>query len=212
MDQLSDGGRIDLGLGRPMIEWSLLGRSKTPGQPSGDGYCVLRNEAGILFALTDGEGSGLQAAEASEACLAALRRSGSDFEAMFGHCHACLQGRRGAALILARIDPQGSQLTWAAVGDVDGVLLQQRKGRLTLRDCVSQVSGTLGRKFDRVTRQSVALEGGDMVVLATDGISRTFSAGALDLGGAEAVAQGLMQNFARPNDDCMVLTIARVAP
>lgn len=205
------GGRIDLGRCGLALQWSVQARAKHDGQPSGDGYTILRREGCLVFAVADGSGSGHQAARAVNRCLTSLEAASDPFEVEFLKCHERLRGGRGAALAALSVEVDSGTMTWAAVGDVDGILMRGGPGKRVRHAAVMQIAGTLGIRFDRIVPQSHALQPGDMLVMTTDGVSRNHRVGTAPDQSAEEVATHTLQTYGSPHDDCLVMAIEVVA-
>jgi phosphoserine phosphatase RsbX len=200
-------GRIELeGCGYALV-WAVLGVAKCDDQPSGDGYTILSMDTGLLFAVVDGAGSGTAAADVAEHCLSGLDGSKGQIDRDFRLCHERLKGGRGAALALIVLDAETGSLTWASVGDVDGLLWRRSGNQRSLQASITQTGGTLGITFDGISPQSHPLQPGDLITITTDGVLRDYVSGLDPNQTAEIVAQQILQSFRRPNDDCLVMTL-----
>jgi phosphoserine phosphatase RsbX len=204
---MKDFGRIALAHCGLALNWAVLGVAKRDDQPSGDGYAILGLDSGLLFAVADGSGSGKAAAHVAELCLAALDGSQGQIDNDFRRCHDRLKGGRGAALALIVFDAETASITWAAVGDVDGVLLRKPMGTRLAQATITQTGGTLGIAFDGISAQRHPLQPGDLIILTTDGVLHDYSQSLGSVPSAEAAARQILQNFRRPSDDSLVLAI-----
>lgn len=204
---MKDLGSIALAGCGLVLNWAVLGAAKLDDQPSGDGYAILGLDSGLLFAVADGSGSGKAAAYVAELCLAALIGSQGQIDGDFRRCHDRLKGGRGAALALIVFDVETASITWAAVGDVDGVLLRKSANTRLPQATITQTGGTLGIAFDGISVQRHPLQPGDLIILSTDGILHDYNQSLGAVLSAEAAARQILQNFRRPNDDALVLTI-----
>jgi phosphoserine phosphatase RsbX len=211
MAAMNTGGEIALGRCGLSLSWAVLAYAKHHDQPCGDGYAIRRNDDRILFAVADGAGSGTAAAQVAELCLSSLEGSQGTIESDFRRCHAALQGGRGAAMALVAVSTETGVITWASVGDVDGLLLRNVAGRRKEKAAITQIGGTLGITFNGVAPQSHRLLPGDLLVLTTDGVLRDFAQKTTLNHSAERSAQRILQDFSRPNDDSLVLAIEVVA-
>ena len=186
-----------------MIDVGIAGHG-LHGGPSGDLAVVADALGGKLLVAIDGLGHGPAAAEASEAAARILRGRPEDpLDELFQRCHAGLTRTRGAVMTAARIDGAGG-LEWVGIGNVEARLLRSAAG---LRATESPVlfGGVLGHQSRRVRPSRVALERGDVLLLATDGVRADFSTGASVMGSAQAIADRILRTSARGHDDALVI-------
>ena len=211
MVALKDGGEISLPSCRLTLNWSVIAVAKHDYRPTGDGYGIWRQEGRVLFAVADGTGSGSAAADAVESCLDSLADSLGVLSDDFQTCHQALKGSRGAAMALMVISTQTGVMTWAAVGDVDGVLMRPALGSGDVPAAITRIGGTLGITYNGIVAHSHKLEPGDMLVMTTDGVLRDFSAEISLNNPAETVVAQILRDFRRAGDDSLVMAIAVTA-
>ena len=163
---------------------------------------LLREGPNIRIYVVDGMGSGTEANAAADTALANLRESDcNDMEMAFGKVHSALHGIRGAALAGAQINLEQMTLFWTAVGDIDGALVRNGK----IAESLIQSSGTLGLIYNGVCLARVPLQVNDMIVMATDGISRNYRSDLhTDLPIIDIVT-GILRHHGRRADDRLVL-------
>ena len=194
-----------------MLQWSCAARP-APGQTvSGDAACVMPNGRRALIAAVDGLGHGPEAAAAAARALEVLEAAGAEADPVdvLERCHAALAGSRGAAVSVAAVDASASELTWAGVGNVSGhVVRALRAPGVPVTDSLLLLGGVVGDRLPPLRSRSVALEVGDLLVLATDGVDPGFADGLSPAGSCQDIADKLLERFARPGDDALVL-IAR---
>lgn len=171
----------------------------------GDAHVVAPFEGGVLVAAIDGLGHGEEAAQAAQVALGVLRekRGGAPL-ALMQDCHHALKRTRGAAVSLASVSWPSRTMEWAAVGNVDALLVHARAGR---REHVLLKGGIVGHSMPRPRSDQVAVLPGDTLVFATDGIR---PAALQDLDAAappEALAHRLLEKGGRPEDDALVLVV-----
>ncbi len=177
--------------------------------PCGDAWAVRTDGAALTVLLADGLGHGPEAAEASEAALAVLR-DGPDREpvALLEAMHGALRRTRGAAVGVARLEPEQGRVRFTGVGNVAAVWVSptERKALLSLH-------GIVGRELRHVTETSHALAPGDAVLLHTDGVREGFEPGAhrgVLLEDPLLAAAAIVRAHERGRDDVGVV-LARVA-
>ena len=188
------------------FEWAVALRSKHPDAPCGDGYMIRSHDGGLLVALTDGAGSGLEANRVSQKALRALGESNTaDLPSLFQAVHEAVQGTRGAAMCLAHLDYQNAEIAWAAIGDIDGVLFGASGGKPL--GSVLQKGGTLGFPHSAPHVSRMKMVENSRLLLVSDGVRRRYRDADLPDVAAENLAHGILDTHARPNDDSSVLVI-----
>lgn len=110
----------------------------------------------------------------------------------------------------AWFDLERATMTWAGVGNVDGAWFRSSGGRLQ-SERLPQQGGIVGYRMPRNVRErELPVEGGDVVVFATDGVSEEFVRHPLlelhDVS-ARRIASMLHEDFARGDDDALVLVV-----
>lgn len=101
--------------------------------------------------------------------------------------------------------PARGMMTWAGVGDVEGVLVRADADAPRSQEFVTQRGGVLGFRLPPLKASVVAVAPGDTLVLATDGIARTFTEKPLPSGPPQLVASRLLERYAKGTDDALVL-------
>lgn len=178
-----------------------------PGEPtSGDTYLVAPMRLGALAAAVDGLGHGVEAAAAAERAIGVLAEHNEQSAITLARrCHSALVGTRGAALTLALFNHNDETLTWLAIGNVDAVLLRGDPAAVPARETIIMRGGTVGARLPLLQASVLTVSGGDVLILATDGI-RTGFWDRLDLSlPAQRLADEILAGFARDTDDALVL-------
>ena len=191
-----------------------IASSVAPGQRvSGDLEVVHYYDrgGGVLIAAIDGIGHGEEAA--ATARLAAdtiLRQPQEKLGALLARCHAALRGTRGVVLSIASIDLRQATMSWLGVGNVSGIVLHAstqgiRREELLLRP------GVLGYgDLPALLPSAIPLRPRDMLIFATDGISRYYSEGLASGASAQPLADYIIAHHSQRNDDALVV-VARVS-
>ncbi|MFN7143451.1 MAG: SpoIIE family protein phosphatase [Myxococcota bacterium] len=183
------------------VEVGVAGRP-LPGQAeSGDASFVCDEGDTVLLAVIDGLGHGSDAAVASRTGVGILAQyPGDPIDQLFQRVHQALGRTRGAVMTIARLERHARRLTWAAVGNVVGHLSRVDG----TRERVLESGGIVGHSLPRVRVAPVALRGGELLVLATDGVRHDFR----DLrahASPQDTADALLARAAVPTDDALVL-------
>lgn len=200
-------GQIILPGSARVLTWSVAHQAKHAGQASGDGYLICQSNNAVMFAVADGSGSGPDAAAATTICLKALGQQ-EDFNLPneFSRCHVALKDSRGAALGLAVVNTESDTLSWASVGDIDGLLV--RAASPGDQKSIVRRGGVLGSVLPTVTEQEHVLKANDIVVLTSDGVQSSFPNDARTGVSVTRTARSILNNHARPNDDSIVMVFS----
>jgi negative regulator of sigma-B (phosphoserine phosphatase) len=179
----------------------------------GDLAVVSLRPDGVLIAGIDGLGHGAEAARASKRAAEVVRESPSaDLELLVRRCHAALRGTRGAAISLAFVCPSDHGMTWLGVGNVEGRVLRsdpsatRPKGSLALRN------GVPGHELPSVKPVRLAIQRGDVLLLATDGIDRAFADAPDVSGSTQTISERILAQHWKPPDDALVVAVRYLGP
>jgi hypothetical protein len=91
------------------------------------------------------------------------------------------------------------------VGNVDGILLRAEPGAGPPRTPVPLASGILGHKLPTLRSSVLSIRRGDVVVLASDGIRRSFELAIRKRESARAIAERILGEHHVKTDDALVL-------
>lgn len=189
-----------------LFNWAAAS-SAFPGESeSGDLFVVLSSSEGDLIAVIDGLGHGPEAAAAASTAAAVLREERTQsLEQAFRRCHHMLQGTRGVAMSVAALDSRTSSMAWLSVGNVEAVLLRANSGNSHAREWLVLRGGVVGYELPPLKTVHVSLSPGDVLMLATDGISHGFVDDTRILEPVAYCARRVMARHRRPADDALVL-------
>jgi len=187
------------------IEWGFAARAIGGETESGDLHFVATHAGGVLVAVIDGLGHGPEAALASRLAAATLdEHLGESVTALMAHCHAALQRTRGAVLSLASIESDGREMTWLGVGNVDATLHRAGSARHQ-RESLHHRGGVVGYQLPPLRAATLALDPGDMLVFATDGIAGTFNSASPVGWHPQDAADHILRLHGKDTDDALVL-------
>jgi serine/threonine protein phosphatase PrpC len=192
-----------------LLDWAVAARP-IPGQSVSGDQCVVEvTETEALLAVIDGIGHGPEAAAAAEKAVDVLRENPAEpVEVLLVLCHTALARTRGAAITVASISATSGSMTWLGVGNVEAVLLRGVPGKVpgsSSHEWALLLGGIVGHQLPTLRPRIVDLQPGDTLLMATDGIARSFAEDASVMVGPARLADRILENLARPNDDALVL-------
>ncbi len=159
------------------------------------------------IAVIDGLGHGPDAAAAAARAVDTLAAiPDADVPSSIRACHEALKGTRGAALSVIRIDLDAGRMTFAGLGNVEGVLVSPGGNHLLIPQ-----RGIAGAAAPRIREIEEDLPDSFIIMLCTDGI---HSGARRDLRfgpivSAEALANELLTAWGRDADDAAVVVASR---
>jgi anti-sigma regulatory factor (Ser/Thr protein kinase) len=171
----------------------------------GDAWAAERGAGrSFLLLLADGLGHGSAAAEASRQAVASFRaNAGLEPTAILRAMHSAIRGSRGAAVAVAKVEPEEGCIRFAGVGNLSGTVLSAEGGR----SLVSH-NGTVGHVANRFQEFVYPFPGGALLVLHSDGLGTKWDLDAYPGLAAKdpgLVAAVLYRDFKRGRDDVTVL-------
>lgn len=158
------------------VEWGVAAQAMPGETESGDTFVVKDFPQGVLMAVVDGLGHGSDAATAGRVVSVAL----SDFAAespisLFRRCHEAAQKTRGVVMSLASFHRSDRTMTWAGVGNVEGVLFRADPNASPATEYLLLRSGGVGFNLPDLRAMVIPVMPGDTLILATDGVRSNFA-------------------------------------
>jgi hypothetical protein len=188
----------------PCLEWAWAGRPLPGEDVSGDLALARPVAGGALLAVIDGLGHGAEAAEvAARAREVVAAHAGAPLDELLATAHAALHRTRGVTASLATVSCAGV-LTWVGVGNVESHVLRPEAGGLRREASAVLYGGVVGYRLPPVRVTVVELVPGDLVVMATDGITRDFPDQVPGTGTVARIAATVLERCASPGDDALV--------
>jgi len=190
------------------IEWGSTTRFREGNATGGDLGVVVTVPSGTLVAAIDGAGHGPKAAWAAAAAADVIRSfAGDDLRLLLRDCDEALRPTRGAALSVALLTFASEQLTWVGIGNVEGRLVRHSPTQHRTHVSLPLSSGVLGRGLPRITSTTLDLTRGDVLILATDGISSSFADRLVPTGRPGEIAEQIAADHGTSADDTLVLVM-----
>ncbi len=193
-----------------ILDWAVATRP-IPGESlSGDQCVVEMTETETLLAVIDGLGHGPEAAEAAGAAAGVLRENPAEpVEVLLVLCHAALARTRGAAITVASISANNGSMSWLGVGNVEAARLRGAPSNDSQAspslDMALLLGGIVGHQLPTLRPHAVDVQPGDLLLMATDGIARSFTQDVHLAAAPARLADGILDKLARPTDDALIL-------
>jgi negative regulator of sigma-B (phosphoserine phosphatase) len=192
----------------PVLERGVAEMTHEGEGRSGDVAVFAPCRRGALVAVIDGLGHGGLAADAAEAAAAVVRERVDDPpHDLLEACHGELRATRGAVMTLAWFDLDDGSLEWTGIGNVEARLIRAN----ARPDSPVVLGGVVGMNLPKARLTTVALEPGDTIVLATDGVAADFSE-SIDPGArAQQIADRVIERYGKGTDDALVAVVRFLA-
>ena len=188
----------------PIIEWGWAGRALET--VSGDLHVVVHFDDGAVVALLDGLGHGHEAAQAAQAAAPIIEAHAREpVLKILQHCHEGLYKTRGAAMSIASFDARDGSMSWAGVGNVDGVLIREQHDPGVRDQAILTRGGVVGYRLPPLRVERLFISHGDTLVMATDGIQSTFTARMPIAFTPQELAETLLVRYGKATDDAHVV-------
>jgi phosphoserine phosphatase RsbX len=188
-----------------LIETAVAAAAMPGEVESGDLHLIAPHPGGVLVAGIDGLGHGLEAAEAARVARSTLANDpGADLTDLFGRAHSALARSRGVVMSLVTFAPGGS-LTWLGVGNVEGTLVRADERPVHRADSILLLGGVVGFQLPSLRPSTTAVEAGDLLILATDGISPGYIPEVDPAAGPQALADQILADYRKGSDDALVV-------
>jgi anti-sigma regulatory factor (Ser/Thr protein kinase) len=173
-------------------------------QIPGDGWASATDRDGCSILVADGLGHGPQAAEASAAATESfLRHPDSSPADQIAAAHLALRSTRGAAVAVTRIEPDRDRLTFAGIGNISGVVVDDGNRH----DLVS-LNGIVGHSVRQIRTFEYSWPERGVLIMHSDGLTSHWSMNQYPgLGTADPalIAAVLCRDHRRTYDDVTVV-------
>lgn len=196
------------------LEWAVAVSAFPGADVSGDDWLVAELADEALVGAIDGIGHGAAAALAAQrAKRSAVENGGKPLDVLFEHSHAALEGTRGAAMTVARIDLSSGALEWVGVGNVGAYLIRMGMMGPTAAETALVRGGVLGHNpSPSLYVRTTTMLPGDLLLFGTDGLTAGFQDQAdLSLPTGQIVTD-ILQRCGMKTDDALVLAVRNRAP
>lgn len=193
------------------LDWAVAGRPLPGEEVSGDLAACMPVGDGALLATIDGLGHGAEAAKAAAIARDTIAAHSTEpLAGVMRHCHVGLARTRGAAITLARVQCGASMVQWMGVGNVEAYLVRRGdSGHGSMVASAVLFGGTAGYRLPRLRESVVEFRTDDLLIMATDGLDRTFVPEVATGQRVDRIAATILDRHARATDDALV-AVARV--
>jgi anti-sigma regulatory factor (Ser/Thr protein kinase) len=188
-------------------EIAIMGRPYPGEVISGDDAVFFESESTFIAAVADGMGHGPDARKASNLAMESLssKRDQSLGDIVIA-LNKELSGTHGCAMTIIRYDKITRTAECVSLGDVHAHLYYLKDAHFFTPTPLVLAAGQFQKQ--RVRVEKVEVQPGSVLLMFTDGLkSRTTLKGQLELlrQHPNAIAEHLLENDSRPDDDALVL-------
>jgi negative regulator of sigma-B (phosphoserine phosphatase) len=195
-----------------LVEWAVAARP-LEGGVSGDGYWITLTPDDAWVAVIDGLGHGPEAEEATLTAKRVLAEvPGEDLPALIRRCHHALRRTRGATISLAHLSGRDETMNWLGVGNVEGILVRASTAARPAKEHLLMQPGVVGYELPQLRTATLSIQPGDLLLLATDGISTGFELQLVRYEDPKQNADRILAWGGKQNDDALVLVLRYLGP
>jgi anti-sigma regulatory factor (Ser/Thr protein kinase) len=178
-----------------------------PGEQAiGDAWAFASSPHGPTLMMIDGTGHGPLAAKAAQVAVDLFHQNINEQSVeILERINRGLSHTRGGAIAIARLDPAGTLVRYAGIGNISGAVVS----RLGLKRMVSH-NGTIGLTVRRIQEFVYPVQGPVLTILHSDGLSAKWDLGAypgLAAAHPSLVAGVLFRDYWRSRDDGLVVAL-----
>jgi negative regulator of sigma-B (phosphoserine phosphatase) len=189
-----------------LLEYGVASVTAPDQDASGDRHLVKTIHDGALLAVVDGSGHGKDAGVPASLAVETLEtHADEDVVVLFQRCHERLRSTRGAVMSIASINAAQSTLTWAGVGNIEGMIFHCGSSPPEAIDRLLLRPGIVGYRLPSVEALALPIAPGDLIVLATDGIKPDFEGQIMPEEHPRIIANKISCGYSKRRDDGLVL-------
>jgi serine phosphatase RsbU (regulator of sigma subunit) len=170
----------------------------------GDAWGVVSFDRFTTILVADGLGHGAFAAKASNEAVRFFKEHAEmDPAALLDGVHQALRSTRGAAVAVARVEPENGRVRYAGIGNIAGLIVSGA-------DTQQMVShnGTAGHQVRRIQEFNYSWRRGSVLVMHSDGLGSRWSLRSypgLQMRDPAVIAGVLYRDHNRGRDDVSVV-------
>jgi hypothetical protein len=188
------------------LEIGIAGHASPQETLSGDRHVLCEFPGGVLVGLLDGLGHGPGAEEAARLASETLvEHAQESLVSLISRCHERLRPERGVVMSLASFLYGEGMMSWAGVGNVEGILVRGNGTPRVEDETLLVRPGVVGIRVRYLEAEVLAIHPGDTLVLATDGIRTGFAGRVARALPAQKVAEQILLHHSKGTDDALVV-------
>lgn len=172
----------------------------------GDSWAIAACQHTLTLMVADGLGHGPGAAVASNAATSLVAQSADQAPAVvLQRAHSALQGTRGAAVAVSKIDPVNTRINFAGVGNISVCVFYTNHCRHLLSH-----NGIVGSNLRKLQEFSESWESDALLVAHSDGINTRWNLDnypELRHCHPALIAAVIYRDFSRERDDVTIVVI-----
>lgn len=187
------------------ITIGAVSRGKPGENLNGDCYVVNHiSPTKTVAAVIDGLGHGKEAHMASQlAKEQIIARSTHQVDMLLQHMHTGTRGTRGLVASIVFVDTENNKVQFSGIGNIEGFIVNSN----TKKNLLSY-GGIIGHNMRTPRVFDYSFNPGDYICMTSDGITSRWRHEDFDWKEhPQSIAENLLTNYARNNDDATVLII-----
>jgi anti-sigma regulatory factor (Ser/Thr protein kinase) len=196
----------ELSIATDPLEIGVIQLPKPGEKISGDGWAIESQLNRHLILVADGLGSGILAAEASQAAIQILRENAKlNPKAILELAHKELRRTRGAAVAIAEIDAEQDMIRFAGVGNITGTIVTNAQRRSLISH-----NGTIGYSVRKIEEFLYPWSSRLLLIMHSDGLGTQWTLDrypGLMARHPSLIAGVLSRDYRRAKDDVTVLVV-----
>lgn len=187
------------------LEWSAVIYPMKNESVSGDLFFVKNRRDNVLVAAIDGLGHGSEALKASKKAVQSLDSfTDQSLISIINSCHLDLKKTRGVVINLAVFDGWEGTMTWAGVGNVEGVLYRSDEKEYMGRENLIVRGGVVGYRLPLLKASIVSVSPGDTLIFTTDGVNKDYMNNVNMKRTPDKIVDNIASNHIDKSDDALV--------
>lgn len=187
------------------VRIGAVSRSKPGEQLNGDCYVINHvSSTKTVAAVIDGLGHGKEAHLASQlAKEQIILKAGQSVDMLLKHMDAGTRGTRGIVASVVSIDTEYNKVEYSGIGNIEGYIVSSNEKKNLL-----SYGGIIGHNMRTPRVFEYSFNPGDYICLSSDGITSKWRHEDFNpQDHPQSIAENLLTNYARNNDDATILII-----
>ncbi|MGH9549076.1 MAG: SpoIIE family protein phosphatase [Terriglobales bacterium] len=189
------------------VEWGVGKKKNLPGDDSI--LPVVRSTpSGLMVAIVDANGRGEKPVTAAKNAAAVLEEwTHQSLTDVLNRVDKAVRGTTGVAINIAMIGLHAHTITWAGVGNVQGLLFHRSPAANPRYANLDLVPGLVGTPSFRSREMSQPVKPGDLLIFASDGLAANFIEALPIDGRPRVVADQLLASYAQESRDTVIIVV-----